>query len=172
MKARFLFLLIVLSPVIGFPVSAQVQNLKDSEIKTVTTIKSQAINLHQPGKVVVLDFFMTTCPHCQLHAPHMAEVARKYAGRLLVVSFAADGKAQPALLEHYIKQYGVTNPVVNLTNEMVANFLPKVRDVPQMLLYDQNGNLVKTILGWTEDNKQLLDNYLNTLLPKPKARRK
>lgn len=151
---------------------AQVQNLNQSDVKTVTTIKNERINLAQSGKIVILDFFMTSCSHCQLHSPHLADISRRYSSDLKVISFAADGRANPAMLAEYIKAYRVTNPVVNMSNDIAMAFTPKVRDVPQMLIYNQQGVLVKTILGWREENKQVLENYIKALLPEPKPIRR
>lgn len=151
---------------LSLPLLAQPQNLQNCEIKVVTTNKNVEIKLYQPNKVTILDFFITTCPHCQQHSPHMGELARKYPHGLSVISFAADGKANPTKLSAYIQQYKVTNPVIPMTNEHLGTFLPSNRSVPQMLVYDRKGQLIKVLLGWDENTKKNIETLLQTLLRK------
>ena len=40
------------------------------------------------GKVVVLEIMQTTCPHCEKFAEILEETAKKYAGRVQVISIA------------------------------------------------------------------------------------
>ncbi|MEK7829993.1 MAG: TlpA disulfide reductase family protein, partial [Acidobacteriota bacterium] len=49
------------------------------------------------GKVVLLDMFLSGCPHCQDHAPHIVALYDKYKQRgFTVISMATDDKSNPA----------------------------------------------------------------------------
>src|SRR5689334_13727718 len=40
------------------------------------------------GKVVILEFMQTTCPHCAAFVPKLAAISRKYAGKVQILAVA------------------------------------------------------------------------------------
>jgi thiol-disulfide isomerase/thioredoxin len=111
------------------------------------------------GKVVMLDFFLTTCPHCQDHAPHVAELYNKYRGRGFVVlglaqDFQATGdlKAATAAVQDFMKKYKLTYPVGFTNIELLAYFTDSHnRGVPQMVLFGPDGRMTLRRIGWNDE---------------------
>ena len=111
------------------------------------------------GKVVMLDFFLTTCPHCQDHAPHVADLYNKYRSRGFVVlglsqDFQATGdqKAATAAVQDFIKKYKVTYPVGFSNIEAIAYFTDSHnRGVPQMVLFGPDGKMTLRRIGWNDE---------------------
>ena len=110
------------------------------------------------GKVVMLDFFLTTCPHCQDHAPHMVELYSKYRNRGFVVlglasdfQLSGDLKAASAAVVDFMKKYKLNYPVGHSSLEAVAYFTDSHnRGVPQMVLFGPDGKMVLRHIGWDE----------------------
>ena len=111
------------------------------------------------GKVVMLDFFLTTCPHCQDHAPHMAELYNKYRSRGLVVlglsqdlQATGDQKAATSAVQDFIRKYKVTYPVGFSNIEAIAYFTDSHnRGVPQMVLFGPDGKMTLRRIGWSDE---------------------
>ena len=151
----------------------QPNNLRSIQTKIVPNVNPaypvKTVNLVQE-KVVILDFFVTTCSHCQEHAPHMAALTKKYGSKLLIVSFAADGSRDPNGLKTYLSKFGVINPVTNMTNDQLMELMGPNKDVPQMFIYHK-GLLQKQIVGWNAEQQTMLENWLKALIPEPPKRR-
>lgn len=110
------------------------------------------------GKVVMLDFFWTKCPHCQEHAPHVAELYSKYKDRGLVIlglatdyQTSGDLKGSTAEVKAFVKQYKLPYLVGFSSIELVAYFTDSHnRGVPQMVLFGTDGKMTLRRIGWDE----------------------
>ena len=62
------------------------------------------------GKVALLEFFATWCPHCVAEAPHLARMARSYAGRpVQFVSINADSEDAASVFAYH-RYFGLPFP--------------------------------------------------------------
>jgi peroxiredoxin len=104
------------------------------------------------GKVLVIDFFRSTCPHCQQHAPHMAELYNQFRARgLQVLGLAGDQPEESASVRAFIKQYKIAYPIGFITNETIAYYADSHdHGVPQMVLFGADGKLARRWIGWDE----------------------
>jgi thiol-disulfide isomerase/thioredoxin len=103
------------------------------------------------GKVVALEFILTTCPHCQAASRIMSDLQRQYgpAGfqALDVAINATDMDRTPAqadtLVESFANQFQVAFPVGYATRDQMVAFMGfSLADrfvVPQIVLIDRNG---------------------------------
>jgi peroxiredoxin len=97
----------------------------------------------QRGKVVLVEFLFTTCPHCQ----HTAQVLSKLQGELGPKGFQAIGVAfnemSSMLVPDFVKNYGATFPVAWANRDNVLTYLsvsPMERFVvPQIVVIDRKG---------------------------------
>src|SRR5580658_9624545 len=64
------------------------------------------------GKPVVLEFMSTTCPHCAAFADILAEVERKYAGRVQVISIVNVPADSPGSVRQYVTGHKVGYPIL------------------------------------------------------------
>src|SRR5689334_16603728 len=75
------------------------------------------------GKVVLVEFFLTTCPHCQKLAPILQGVYNRFKGRVAVIGIAAFPATAQAAAE-FAQTYKLTFPVVaDPANTAVTAFL-------------------------------------------------
>ncbi len=102
------------------------------------------------GKVVILEFWRSTCPHCQAEMPHLQQLFNSYnkAG-LVVVLVALDYNM--AVAQAYLTAHDYTG-FINLWDDpsqgdkTVANIY-KVSSIPWAFLIDRHG--VIRFVGWT-----------------------
>ena len=118
------------------------------------------------GKVTLLDMFLSQCPHCQDHAPHVVEWDKAYRARgLNVLSVARDDESNLASVRQYIANAKITYPVAFYTNMVIAYYADSHdHGVPQMVLFGADGKMVKRTIGWSdklgEEMKQAIEEEL------------
>ncbi len=124
------------------------------------------------GKVVLLDMFLSTCPHCQDHAPNIVALYNQFKAKgFTVISMATDDKANPNSAKSvgkYIAKAKINYPVGQISYEVVAYYAdPKNAGVPQMVLFGADGKMVFRETGWTEEIgkklTQIVEEQLNKL---------
>lgn len=95
------------------------------------------------GKVLLIEWMQTTCPHCKLFSAILEEAKAKYPGKVEVLSVVLP----PDSIENvrkYIKENKITTPILFDSGQMTASYLkitPQNPTVvfPQVFLIDQNG---------------------------------
>ena len=103
----------------------------------------QTQNLKQyRGKVVALEFILTTCPHCQAASKVMSRMQKEFgpSGFQAVDVAVNDGAA--SLVPAFVKDFGVTYPVGYTDDRTALRFLdlaPQRVLFPQMVLIDREG---------------------------------
>jgi len=105
--------------------------------------KQQLLVTQYHGKVVVLEFLLTTCPHCQFTARILEKLYKEYAPKGLQVLGVATNDMAAMLLPDFIKNQGVTFPVGFSTLEPTAAYLQHPLMVrmfmPQVVFIDRKG---------------------------------
>lgn len=126
------------------------------------------------GRVTLLDLFWSRCPHCEEHAPHIAELYNQYRQRgVNVLGLATDRSDNPddvASVKSFITKTKVNYPIGFITSEVINLYAdPKDRGVPQMVLFGADGKLVKRIIGWDEARGKELRQAIDAQLAKAPA---
>ena len=92
------------------------------------------------GKIVLIEFTQTDCPHCAAFAPILNQVQQKYAGKvaiLAVVNSPHDGADKVAA---YTAGHQITYPVLFDSGQMEYSYVRKgTVDNPCLFLIDGNG---------------------------------
>lgn len=98
------------------------------------------------GKVVVMPFMFTTCPHCQREAQMLTKLQREFASRGVVMLGTVFNDANAAMATQFVKEFNVGFPVGYATRDSVISYLGiSVMDrwvVPQVAIIDRKGNIV------------------------------
>lgn len=95
------------------------------------------------GKVVALEFILTSCPHCQAAAKTMSKLQASFGKRgLQVLDVAIDPNAD-LLVENFAKEHGATFPVGWAPIEQMMSFMGFTARpvVPQLVLIDRRGTI-------------------------------
>ncbi|MDX2039999.1 MAG: TlpA disulfide reductase family protein [Acidobacteriota bacterium] len=123
------------------------------------------------GKVVLLDMFLSTCPHCQDHAPHIVALNNKYKSRgLTIIGMATDDKHNSAAAKNvarYINRAKINYPVGQISYDVIAFYAdPKNSGVPSMVLFGPDGKMVFRETGWDEALSKRLTEAIEQQLEK------
>lgn len=121
-----------------------------------TAMKAGMVKLSSlRGRVVLLDMFRSTCPHCEDHAPHIVELYKQYRQRgFTVLGLATDDRQDKAAvksLKSFLAKHQINYPVGYVTTAVIAYYAdPKNHGVPQMVLFGSDGKMVQREIGWGE----------------------
>jgi len=71
---------------------------------------------NHPGKVVIIEMFGRTCPHCIKEIPTLKKLKRKYGSKLEVIGIHSQGIMGKSNAQRFISQYRVNYPIIDSTN--------------------------------------------------------
>lgn len=91
------------------------------------------------GKVVVVEFMQTNCPHCIKFSTVLAGLTHKYGSQLQILSIALPNDT-PQTIRAFVKSHGVTWPHLYDQGQVAASYVraPGL-NFPAVYLVDQNG---------------------------------
>jgi cytochrome oxidase Cu insertion factor (SCO1/SenC/PrrC family) len=95
------------------------------------------------GKVVALEFILTTCPHCQAASRVMTAIQERFGSRgFQALDIAVDPNAD-LRVENFAKEYQVGFPVGWVPIEQMMNYMGFTNRpvVLQLVLIDRDGNI-------------------------------
>lgn len=99
------------------------------------------------GKVVMVNFWATSCSTCVKEMPHMVETYNRYKGKGLAFVAVAMSYDPP----NYVLNFARTNELpfkVSLdTSGAIAKAFEDVRLTPTTYVIDKQGNIIKRYLG-------------------------
>jgi peroxiredoxin len=95
------------------------------------------------GKVVALEFLITTCPHCQRCSSLLQKMYQEYGPRGFQPIGVATNDMAHMLVPDYVKTYGLQFPVGFAKREVAHEFLQiplmLIMYVPQLAFIDRQG---------------------------------
>jgi thiol-disulfide isomerase/thioredoxin len=92
------------------------------------------------GKVVVLEFMLTTCPHCAAFADILGEVQQKYAGKVQVISVVNTNNDNPSSVKQYATGHKIAYPILFDMGQMEYSYVQKPNvENPYVYVIDANG---------------------------------
>jgi len=134
-----------------------------------TTLLSQ-----YAGKVVVLAFISTTCPHCQHTTQVLSAIQNEYRQRGVQFLAAAFNPDAPALVPGFIAQFRPTFPVGTADRDSVLEYeqasLAKPNYVPELIFIDRGRVIRAQHSGGDDffrDQDKNIRELLDTLLKEP-----
>ena len=120
------------------------------------------------GKVVVVDFWATWCGPCRQEIPQLVRINNQNRERgVEVIGLHIDdrGRSTPQQIRRFIEQYSISYPVGMASDEMFTDYLGTVEDtIPQTLVFDRKGRLVKHFVGYGPSHARALDEAVNLAL--------
>lgn len=116
---------------------------KAEEFSFQTNEGKQILLSSERGKVVIMEFLYTTCPHCQHEAQLLSKLQKEYGPRGLQVLGCAYNEMAVMLVPDFIKQNNVNFPVGFASRESVLHWMsfdPQLLvSVPQVAIIDRAG---------------------------------
>lgn len=127
------------------------------------TLKGERLKLRDlRGKVVLVNFWATTCPACVKEMPELVQTYRQYHGRGLEIIAVAMSYDPPAFVKEFAEKNGPPFPVALDLQEEAAKAFGGVKAVPTTFVLDREGRLVSRTLGMIAFDK--LHAYLDRAL--------
>jgi len=116
------------------------------------------------GKVVILNFWATWCTPCTIEMPALEALWREYRDRgLVVVGVSVDRGAPRPLIEPYLKNLGLTFPIL-LDPQMETANAWRVPGVPATFVIRPGGEVVGMAIGIREWNSREMKTLLEHML--------
>ncbi|MEJ7734829.1 MAG: TlpA disulfide reductase family protein, partial [Polyangiaceae bacterium] len=120
--------------------------------------KSVRLSEHK-GKVVLIDFWSTTCDPCMVEMPHLVELYKKHKDKgFVVLAISLDGPESRAQVSSVVHDKNMVFPVLlDEETTVVGKFNPK-KEMPFAVLVDREGSIVHKRGGYTVgDEKKLVE---------------
>jgi len=131
----------------------------------LTTIRNDRLNLKDyRGKVVMLEFFASWCPPCQMVAPELKSMYKKYTGKGFVVLAIAmdDGTNALSAVNNFVNEFGIPYPV--MIDDGTVSRQYGVISIPTSFIIDKEGNIRDKHIGLLPDLATTLSKEIETLL--------
>lgn len=113
-----------------------------------TTLEGKKIALSDlKGRMVLVNFWATSCPGCIAEMPQLVESYKQYRAGGFEVIAVAMSYDPPSHVVNYAKKNGLPFPVVLDSDGALAMAFGDVQVTPTAFIIDQQGNIVQRILG-------------------------
>lgn len=107
---------------------------------TLLTPGGEAVRLADlRGKVVLLNFWATWCPPCKAEMPDMQSLHEQYGGAQGLVILGIDFQEDAATVDAFVREHGLTFPIVLDPTGEVTQDLYHVRPLPTSMIIDREG---------------------------------
>ncbi|MBV9960300.1 MAG: TlpA family protein disulfide reductase [Acidobacteria bacterium] len=110
------------------------------------------------GQVVVLDFWATYCPPCLEETPHLVSLQKRYGAQgLKVIGLNVGGPDDRPKVAAYVEQFKVQYTLGYPDQATVDLYLGTNDNIPQTLVFDRQGKLIKHFVGFDPQVSAELD---------------
>ncbi len=130
---------------------------------TLATLDGKPLSLDSlRGKVVLVNFWATSCPGCVREMPQLVATHEKFRARGLVVVAVAMNYDPPEYVRNFTRQHQLPFVVALDGNGEAAKGFNQVKLTPTTFLIDRNGHIIQQTIGDLDFPKlySLLDQQL------------
>lgn len=122
------------------------------------------------GKVVLLEFMQTTCPHCRQSTANLKKVTAKYGSKVVLIH-VVNPPSNLNEVKKYATEHQLTTPVLFDSGQVAASYLRITPanpgfDVPHIFVINQAGHIVNDFGYSTANEKIFLGDGLVPILDK------
>ena len=114
------------------------------------------------GKAVILDFWATYCAPCRDEIPHLNQLQAKYSGRLEVIGMHSGGDEDRPKIPTFRKDIQIDYKLGFPNDDMLDSVFANDTRIPQTMVFDRQGRLVKKIVGFDDSIRKELDAAVET----------
>jgi thiol-disulfide isomerase/thioredoxin len=141
------------------PANAGERNASGSNQYGWTQLDNRRMQLSDyTGQVVVLDFWATYCPPCLAETPHLVELQKRYGTQgVRVIGLNVGGPDDRPKVPAYVEQFKVQYTLGYPDPATVDLYLANDDTIPQTLVFDRKGKLVKHFVGFDAEVSAELD---------------
>jgi peroxiredoxin len=111
------------------------------------------------GKVVVLEFMKTTCPHCANFTDILVQAQQKYGARVEVIGIVNIPADTPTTVKEYVTGHKVGYPILLDMGQMEYSYIQKPNvDLPHVYVIDANG-YIRAEYGYTITTRDIFEGH-------------
>jgi peroxiredoxin len=128
------------------------------------------------GKIVALEFLLTTCPHCQNTAQALQRMSQEYGAKGFQPIGVATNQMAHMLTAEFKQKFGITFPVGFTEHDTAVNWLQHpvmlTMYMPQLVFIDRKGTIRAQYPGtdkFFEDQENNMRKQIEQLLREPAA---
>jgi len=153
MKRKLIAAVAVVAIAAGAGVATLTRDARAPEVRFVTLSGENLATSDLRGKVVLVNFWATSCVTCVEEMPRMVEAWKKFSPRgydMIAVAMSYD---HPNLVADFTQKRGLPFKVALDADGAVAKGFGNVNVTPTTFLLDKRGRIVKQYLGepdWAE----------------------
>ena len=125
---------------------------------TLPSLEGKNVRLSDyKGKVVLIDFWSTTCDPCMVEMPHLVDLYKKHKDKgFVVLAISLDGPESRAQVNSVVHDKDMIFPVLlDEETAVVGKFNPK-KEMPYAVLVDRDGSIVHKRGGYTAGAEKTL----------------
>lgn len=117
-------------------------------VPTFTTMEGKHIRLSDlRGKIVLINFWATSCGICLAEMPDLIQTYQQYRKRGFEVIAVAMHYDQPGDIKAYVRKQGLPFPVVFDKDGSLAREFDQVGGTPTTFIIDQSGRRISKTVG-------------------------
>jgi len=152
----------------GQAIAVQPVPRRSPEFVIVEPSGKQTLLSSLKGKVVLLEFLMTNCPHCQRASRTIARLHQELGPRgFTPIGIAFEPTVTPRMVSGFVEQSGMAYPMGISTPGAVDSYLGRSQMerfmVPQIVVIDRQG-MIRAQSGPNGDPNLENETYLRNLL--------
>jgi len=129
------------------------------------SLPDRTFQYHDPqdyrGKILLVEFMQTSCPHCAVFSKILQEVSTKYAGKVSVLSIV-NPPDTPQNVGNYATAHKITTPILFDCGQIAASYIAWAPgkapgfDLPRLFIIDAGGN-IRRDLEYNVLNKEIFE---------------
>lgn len=139
------------------------KNLLNKPLKDfrLTDLDKKAWNLSElKGKVVVINFWFTTCKPCIIEMPHLNELVADNKDNPVV--FIAPAPEDETRVRKFLKRYSFDYHIIPSSLEYIS--ASGIENFPTHLIVDKKGTVRQVFIGYADDIKKKIQTEVDKLL--------
>jgi len=110
------------------------------------------------GKAVILDFWATYCPPCRDEIPHLNALQAKYSeSGLTIVGLNSGGPEDRPKIPAFLKETPIEYDIAFPDDGLISTVFDSDDRIPQTVVINRKGQIVKKIVGFSDQIKMELD---------------
>ncbi len=115
-------------------------------------------------KVMVLDFYATWCEPCRESIPGLVALQKRYGPRgLQIVGLNVGGPEDVDMIPSFAKEFQIQYQL-GIPDAELVDLMSDQRAIPQTLVIDRNGVILKRFVGYDESMGEELESAIQTSL--------